>query len=567
MPDTPVTSFRVDSTLTDAEGTLGFQVRVADPAWMLARQRQMGELSGQDAGSPVAAGLWTRRTRLTRFRAAAQGAAAGSALASEPVPIEVRAENELDMPSLRWRAVAAADYARRVAAIGDRASLRAYRAALAARYRLTVPDGTDPVQAALARASFDGQALYAELDASVRGPTRTLPDQPPLSEADRAAVLPAAKAFLAWFDALTGRSVRRERAWRPDRLEYQMALAGPTASGELVLAATECDDGRLDWSDFDVVPGTLDAGGDDPGSGEPEVSRFVPMPVHYRGKPASRFWDFELDAVHFGGVAANAEELATLLVVDFALRYDDDFFIVPLPIEVGAIVRVAAIDVTDSFGRRTLLRTPAEAKDRLRAFEHSVVAGPNAPQVPAREDAMVLFPALVAPLEGEPIEVLGVVRDEMANLAWAVERVAPGPDGSPVDQEARAAIGRPPPAPPTPPTDGPTLLRYAMRSPVPANWHALVRTTDDENRLQVGALPPIPGEPARVTRSRLLGELNAPPGLAAEEVTRHPRDVILAWQCARDANGRQHVWLGRRVRSHSHAGLPPLEWDLATPPE
>ena len=63
----------------------------------------------------------------------------------------------------------------------------------------------------------------------------------------------------------------------------------------------------------------------------------------------------------------------------------------------------------------------------------------------------------------------------------------------------------------------------------------------------------------------MLAELAASSGLAAEEVTRHPRDVVTAWQCARDAAGHQHVWLGRRVRGRPHAGLPPLEWDVAEP--
>lgn len=38
-------------------GTDGLQARVHDPLWTLARQWQMGELTGEDAGSPIGAAL------------------------------------------------------------------------------------------------------------------------------------------------------------------------------------------------------------------------------------------------------------------------------------------------------------------------------------------------------------------------------------------------------------------------------------------------------------------------------------------------------------------------------
>jgi hypothetical protein len=569
MPIAPVTTFRLESTLLDDTRLLGEQARVADPAWMLARQLQMGELAGEDAGTPVAASVWTNRSPITRFRSRLPDEDAGRGIAGDPVPIEIRAENEAPDASLRWAAIAAADYARRVAAIGDRATLRAYRAALATQYELAVPAGADAVAAALARRTFDGEALYRELAAAVRGPSKDLPEAPPVDPADRVQLLAAAKAFLAWFDALTGRALPRDPAWRPDRVEYQMAVAGPTNEGELVLAATECDDSTLDWSDFDVVAGAKLGAASDLGVADPAVTRFVPVPARYHGQPATRFWEFEDREVHLGGVGANPEDLATLLVVDYALRYGDDFFVVPLPLDVGTIVRIGALDVTDSFGRRMLLRAPDESHGALRAFQHSVVSQPGGPAVAVPDGALVLFPAVAAPLEGEPIEVLGLVRDELANVSWAVERTALGPTGTPIDQEGSGATGHADAIPATAPTaDKVPTLRYALRRPVPTNWHPLLPDAADANVLRLGTLPPLPDEPARDRRTRLLRDLEvADGGLAAEEVTRHPRDIVRAWQYARDAAGRQHVWLGRRVRARPHAGPPPLEWDLAVPPD
>ena len=46
--------------------TLGLEARVYDPAWLLGRQWQLGELTGEDAASPALIRIHAATSRLTR---------------------------------------------------------------------------------------------------------------------------------------------------------------------------------------------------------------------------------------------------------------------------------------------------------------------------------------------------------------------------------------------------------------------------------------------------------------------------------------------------------------------
>jgi hypothetical protein len=47
---------------------LGLRAEIADPLWMLARQRQFGELRGEDAGSPIEATVKVTSGRISRVQ-------------------------------------------------------------------------------------------------------------------------------------------------------------------------------------------------------------------------------------------------------------------------------------------------------------------------------------------------------------------------------------------------------------------------------------------------------------------------------------------------------------------
>src|SRR4051794_9158255 len=85
MPDTFFRQFDYPTVFTMARGTPswtrlepqsvsgdprpGLEARVHDPLWLLCRQWQLGELEGEDAGSPVGVELATTSRLLTRWQA------------------------------------------------------------------------------------------------------------------------------------------------------------------------------------------------------------------------------------------------------------------------------------------------------------------------------------------------------------------------------------------------------------------------------------------------------------------------------------------------------------------
>ncbi len=71
---------------------LGLEARLCDPLWLLARQWQMGEFRGINAGSPVRAELELEHSEVDRFHAGGKGA--GEAYHIRAMPLDVLVERE-----------------------------------------------------------------------------------------------------------------------------------------------------------------------------------------------------------------------------------------------------------------------------------------------------------------------------------------------------------------------------------------------------------------------------------------------------------------------------------------
>ena len=76
------------------EGSMqrSLQAQVRDPLWFLARQWQMGEFLGDDAGSPVQATLGVEQRTVTTYRAGPDTVA--TIALDQTLPVEVHVERE-----------------------------------------------------------------------------------------------------------------------------------------------------------------------------------------------------------------------------------------------------------------------------------------------------------------------------------------------------------------------------------------------------------------------------------------------------------------------------------------
>ena len=341
-------------------------------------------------------------------------------------------------------------------------------------------------------------------------------------------------------------------AWIPERMEYALSVSAKTTSSEVVLTAPEYLDGRLDWFSFTTSSGT--------GLGATEshtstTEAFLPAPVSFRGMPSARLWEFEDGAVNFASVQAAPQDLARLLLVKFALEYSNDWFLLPLEIPVGTLSQIRGLVVTNTFGERFLISHTTD------------VDGSTTPwrMFSLTNDTQKLFflpPVLGPMLESRPVEDLSLLRDEMANVAWAVERVVESPAGRPLDrheayQETLAE------QPPSPAADG-APLAYRLGTTVPDYWIPLLPVKDGTTlRLKRGVLPAF-GEGGiqglQLPKGRLLE-----PGrellLFEEEVPREGARVTRTYQYARWIDGTTHLWIGRRKSPGRGEGSSGLQFD------
>ena len=59
---------RLEATTVDADLTEGQEARIADPLWLLGKQWQVGELTGEDAASPILVEAIVEHAPVTRVR-------------------------------------------------------------------------------------------------------------------------------------------------------------------------------------------------------------------------------------------------------------------------------------------------------------------------------------------------------------------------------------------------------------------------------------------------------------------------------------------------------------------
>jgi hypothetical protein len=460
---------RLETQPTSIGMSTGLQAPLADPLWLLARQWQFNEFQGEDAGTPLRIQFALRGTAVDAFRAGADDQQPWQALGGPPIETRVEAEPVWQThPRLRGEAGL---HALRLVS-------PAVRSALLAAYPLTLDPPTDPVadQAGLLwstlfdQRTVDAVALAADLK-SLFDATGALTALPATLVVD-AAEVDAAKIRLAqwfaWFASLVYEGEPTNPAWQRNRMEYAFALK----AGNLALKADEYTDGHLDWDDFRISAEVPDA---QPFEQIFAVATRHPSPVIYPGMPAERYWEFEDGNVNFAGAEAGITDLVRMSVTEFALTFGNDWFVVPVRLPVGWLYQVATFQITDSFGI-VAQAGPIQNPNGTRWTLYELTADAN---LRGRvQHAMLLPDSVDGVQEGAILEETLLARDEMANLAWAIEKKVQGVSGEPLDRdlEAKALAFQQQIHFDTAP-DSPQLV-YRLATPVPANWTPLLPVRD-----------------------------------------------------------------------------------------
>lgn len=573
---------RLEPRTRQPEMSEGLAAQIHDPLWLLTRQWQLGEFKGEDTGSPIIARLQAESALLTRYHPGVVSSGSkvnGQSYDSRKLPLETLVEREPVTPPVHSKPGLAAQLGLRFIQMLQAQGLGTYRQAYLARYPFVravggaFDDASQNFMAVMAGRVPDGERLYTDLRAALRptgGGPGTLPKEPAVKQADQQKVLEVARSWLTFYESLFSQPTGKSSAWLPERMEYRFSVSAPTGQGEVALVAPEYIGGRLDWYSFNLQPGASLGATTADNAPQLVIQSIIPAPVSFRGMPARRWWEFEDAQVDFGAVAAGPEDLAVMLMLEFALVYGNDWFIIPIELPVGSLCRIRSLVITDTFGERTQIQplVTSPGTDPTPSFLRLTA---NRDPIQTKAPALSLFlpPVVGSSLESPPVEEVLLVRDEIANLAWAIERVVESPIGRPLNryeayQTRRRQAENQVQATTGPITDAP--LNYRLTSTVPDYWLPLlpVVTGPGSIRLRRGRMLSSEGtaEPEPIKPQGRLLEPERLLDLYEEEVSRSGVRLTRSYKYARWINGATFLWVERRKQPGRGESSSNLRYDL-----
>lgn len=573
---------RLEPRCRDDDMTEAVHARVYDPLWMLARQWQTGEFQAEDTGTPVVARWRAHSAPITRYFA---GAIKPDTSMNAPrydarvMPLEALVERQpLRNPTIEGSLRLAVESGLHFLRMLDAQPMsRSYRSEFLGRFVLQPPTDDD-------RASLDTETLSYWNLMALRAPDarrlintfgdaeerEAVPESLGVVEGDRAEVAQVIESWLAQHNALFNHpQADAPDAWNPERLEYAFSLGGAPRNelepglDEVSLTATQYAEGHLDWHsvDYDME---INLGSAKDNANVSLVRALIPAPVNFRGAPAQRFWELEDAAIDYGLLPAGPGDLPHLMLSDFATNFGNDWYVIPIELNVGTLTRTRSLVITDSFGVQTLIapiNNPSMPASGWSMFELSTLLRGAAEPPRPKSNLFFLAPSLVRTLDSRPLEEVLFLRDEMANMAWAVERVVAGPI------EQRIELGAAADPPQTSLVTPSAVPRFRLGTDVPGNWTPLLpqrNAADGSLRLVCASfLAPDGSNVIRDARGELL---KSTPDLALfnAEVPREGVCVTRQFEHTRWLGGSTLLWIGLRKQAGRGEGSSALRFDEAS---
>jgi hypothetical protein len=564
--DPGITAYnRLEPRARTEDFTRSLRAEIRDPLWMLTRQWQMGEFEAEDAGSAIDARLLTAQTHVDRI--SLQGSPGRSYDLS--LPLETIVERE-SVPYTHALRVQIAHYLLRL-------HTPALRAKYASKYLAAFKfpqnqedsfrgqvDGLNLYVATKTR-DFDGEQL---LKSVANG---SLNADVGIDPGDQVAIAGFAGQLTQWMVRQYAQPHdKADNAWDPQRLTYRFTAAAPQSDqAQFVLDASRYHEGRLDWYSFEVDPNGQKIATDFPPPPlvpEKPIS-FLPAAASFKGMPNPRFWEMEDRQINFGTLNAKTTDQLLLIFAELGLIYGNDWFVIPYSMQVNTLCEIRDLVITDVFGDRTLIQAADEGDDNN--WQHwSMFNLSNKGEVGSYNRQFFLPAALTQSLESEPIEQVNFLRDEMANMVWAVEDWIPDATGMGINgNDAADTTGVQPP-----PIVGSTAsIRYVLGTAVPENWIPFLPVhrpgSVQDIQFQRAAMPKLGSPPRDVIKAKgvMLNEVPPPYYVNEEEVPNSGSLIMRRWQRTRWFNGRTYVWIGRSRETGRGQGSSNLRFDQIDP--
>ncbi len=160
--------------------------------------------------------------------------------------------------------------------------------------------------------------------------------------------------------------------------------------------------------------------------------------------------------------------------------------------------------------------------------------------------------------ESAPLEKINFIRDEMANMVWAIENTIPSILGVGMNGYEFALANTI--DPPANINHSPETAKYILSHLPPANWIPFIPVrfpgSSSEIKLQRGKLPG--------TDKSFKGKIPDHPGpyfIYEEEVPRAGKQIQKRYARSRNHKGETFLWIGRKVNTGKGEGSSGMQWD------
>ena len=461
-------SGHMESRTRKADVTEALRFRIHDPLWMLSRQWQMGEFRGNDAGTAMSVRCQVASTPISWYGMGPNATTKVMGLNNEtPLEPVVEQINREITPLVR---VESATYFCSLLASSsipkDKVKL------ILERLKKVYPlkNVTDEKRSSLededvrsftasrntrllkfARAfstkAFDGYALYVALY------TNKLAGWNDIVSDIKKEFTPVRTDYVKWFaNRYLPKSGKNVSAWNVQELGYKFTADNSVAKYK----AGDYVGGRVSWYSFDVASmkesqAVLGQDGYKRKDVERETIDTLPVLASYPGAPNKRLWEFENRDV-FMGNSKDMQAKGNVAFMQYATMYGNDWMMCPLKTEIGKYIEVERVQVFDTFGIPTEIVKRAGMDDvgpktfgqRWQMFTNSpfyetIYEGMSKTVKDRFANGLLFPPSLVRTLEGEPLEEVSLLRDEMANMVWGVETRIEDGCGSSLDANLLAS--------------------------------------------------------------------------------------------------------------------------------
>ena len=390
--------------------TLALSMKVFDPLWMLSRQWQMGEFRGNNAGTAISVKCIVKQEDCST-----DPIEPVTEQMNPTIDLMVRVESAmhyLDMRDDPKYGATPEEASETIDALCNKYGIKDIEwegndgLILDCDDTRTAEKELNTQRISFANTfrnkAFDGYRLYSE-----RKDNTTL-----------------FNAYKEWFKKQYLPAGQNDNChWNDQALNYSIDIT----AGSRHFIGDRYQGGRLSWY-------TVDDDGSVNGNTKPESETIASLPTlaRYPGAPNKRLWQFEDHAV-FMGNSTEQQTKANEMFLKFATLYSNDWMLIPLKTAIGKYITVTSIEVKDTFGITHII---SNRVGELFTNSKNEKTNGNAKIEPG--NGLFFAPQLAATIEGKPVEEVELLRDEMANMVWGMEKTLSDGCGFTLDEQLKA---------------------------------------------------------------------------------------------------------------------------------